>query len=298
MHSIELTAYAKVNLFLKVLGKRKDSYHNIFTIFERISLGDKIKIAKTAGSISLSANKPITKDPKDNIAYKAASLILRHNKVKGGVRIKIEKLTPIAAGLGGGSSDAAAVLNGINKLYNLKMSKVALMKLGSKLGADVPFFILDESFAIGRGIGDRLEPIKTGSKLWHLVVNPGFHVPTKDIYRALDKSRKKGVKHLTSGCSGAKIHSLLEESMDFGTIEPMLHNDLESVVVSRKAVLGSIIRRLAALLGKKAIVSGSGPSLFCLYGTRKEAVKARALLLGSLPAEHRKKWQAFVVRTC
>ena len=86
--------------------------------------------------------------------------------------------------------------------------------------------------------------------------------------------------------------------MDFGTIEPMLHNDLEHVVVAKKAVLGVMIRRLAALLGKKAIVSGSGPSLFCLYGTRKEAVRARALLQGGLPARDRKAWQVFVVRTC
>ena len=172
------------------------------------------------------------------------------------------------------------------------------MKLGSKLGADVPFFILDESFAIGMGIGDRLKTVKTRLGIWHLLVNPGFHVPTKGIYQALDRARIKGVKRLTTGPSGDKIHSLLEEAVDFGTIEPMLHNDLESVVVAKKAVLGVMIRRLAALLGKKAIVSGSGPSLFCLYRTRKEAQKARAVFLDSLPARKRVKWQVFVARTC
>jgi 4-diphosphocytidyl-2-C-methyl-D-erythritol kinase len=298
MSSIELTAHAKVNLFLKVLDKRKDHYHNILTLFERISLGDRIKISKTASGITLSSNRFITKDPKDNIAYKAADLILKHKKVKGGVKIRIDKLTPIAGGLGGGSSDAASALLGINRLYNLRLSKIALMKLGSKLGADVPFFILDESFALGSGIGDKLKPVHTGSKLWHLLINPSFPVPTRDIYQAFDRMRKNSSKRLTSCPSGAKIHFLLEEAMDFGTIEPMLHNDLESVVVAKKAVLGSMIRRLAALLGKKAIVSGSGPSLFCLYSTRKEALRARALFLGSLPARERKVWQAFVVRTC
>lgn len=298
MTSIELTAYAKVNLFLKVLGKRKDSYHNILTLFERISLGDRIKIAKIPRGIVLSSNIPITKDPQDNLAYKAAKLILEHNKVKGGVKIRITKKTPIAGGLGGGSSDAAAVLVGINRLYNLKLTKRMLMGLGLKLGADVPFFILDEKYAIGSGIGEILEVVKSPLRLWHLVLNPGFHVPTKDIYRALDNRRKKASGSLTQGLSGAKIHSLLKDAMDFGTIEPMLHNDLESVVVAKKAVLGNTIRRLAALLGKKSIVSGSGPSLFCLYGTRKEAIRARHAFLASLPARESKKWQAFVVRTC
>jgi 4-diphosphocytidyl-2-C-methyl-D-erythritol kinase len=298
MNTIELTAHAKVNLFLKVLGKRRDSYHNIITLFERISLGDGIKISKTVSGIILSSNKFITKYPKDNLAYKAAEALLNYKKVKGGVKIRINKLTPIAGGLGGGSSDAASVLLGINRLYNLKLTKKALMKLGSRLGADVPFFILEERFALGNGIGDKLKPIKTRSKLWHLLINPSFPVVTKDIYRALDKMRKNSAKRLTSYPSGAKIHSLLEGSMDFGTIEPMLHNDLESIVVAKKAVLGSMIRRLASLLGKKAIVSGSGPSLFCLYSTRKEATRARALFLGSLPARERKVWQAFVVRTC
>jgi 4-diphosphocytidyl-2-C-methyl-D-erythritol kinase len=196
MNSIELTAYAKVNLVLKVLGKRKDSYHNIFTVFERISLGDRITIRKAASGISVSSDKFITKNPKDNLVYKAAELILGLNKVKGGVNIRIIKKTPIAGGLGGGSSDAAAVLTGINRLYGLKMSKLALAKLGSRLGADVPFFILDEKMAIGSGIGDKLKPVRSKVELWHLLINPGFHVPTKGIYQSLDKSPKKSLEVL------------------------------------------------------------------------------------------------------
>jgi 4-diphosphocytidyl-2-C-methyl-D-erythritol kinase len=298
MTSIELTAHAKVNLLLKVLGKRRDSYHDILTIFERISLADKITISKIPAGIRVSSDKFITKDPRDNIVYKAAELILKYSKVKGGVNIAISKKTPIAGGLGGGSSDAASALIGINRLYGLKLDKPQLMRLGSKLGADVPFFILNEKLALGRGIGDRLRPLKTKKVLWHLLINPGFHVPTKDIYRELDKRPKNRSKCLTTSFPDAKIHSLSGRPMDFGTIEPMLHNDLESVVVAKKAVLGNIIKRLAALLGKKAIVSGSGPSVFCLYRTRKEAERARVAFLKSLPARNRDKWQAFVVRTC
>lgn len=298
MASIELTAHAKVNLFLKVLGKRRDSYHNILTIFERISLADRIKISRTRSGISVSSDRPITRDQRDNLVYKAAKLILAYKKVRGGAAMRITKRIPVAAGLGGGSSDAAAALIGINRLYGLKLDNEALMELGSKLGADVPFFISGARAAIGTGIGDRIRPLKAKKALWHLLVNPGFGIPTKDIYKEFDQKVKKEPKCLTMVPSGAKIHSLLGEAVDFGTIEPMLHNDLESIAVAKKAVLGSIIGRLATLLGKKAIVSGSGPSVFCLYSTRKEAQRARSVFVKSLPAGERKRWQVFVVGTC
>ena len=168
MTSIELTAPAKVNLFLKVLGKRKDSYHNLHTFFERIDLCDTIRISKAPQDIIVTSDRPITGDPSDNIAYKAASLILRYAKVQGGARIRIQKRIPMAAGLGGGSSDAAAVLIGLNKLYNLKVNRFTLMRLGAKLGADVPFFLLDAPFAIGKSRGDKLKKADIRLRPWHL----------------------------------------------------------------------------------------------------------------------------------
>lgn len=290
MISIELTAPAKVNLFLRVLGKRKDSYHNILTLFERISLADKIKISKIPKGIRVSSDKLITRNPKDNIAYKAAELLIKHKALKSGVKIDIKKRIPIAAGLGGGSSDAASVLIGINRLFDLKLKKEVLVNLAKQLGADVPFFILETPFAIGRSVGDRLEKVSLKIRPWHLLIYPGFHVSTKDIYKTFDFA-------LTGKHQDAKIRFPLAYSMDFCTLESMLYNDLEKIVKSKKGVIDTIIRRLAYYLDKKAIVSGSGPSLFCLYERRGEAIKGKKRFLRSIPAREKKGWRVFIVRT-
>src|SRR3990167_5476608 len=163
MSSIEIDAPAKVNLYLKVLNKRKDSYHNILTVFERITLSDKIRISKIPNykGIVVTSDRFITKNPKDNLAYKAAELILRYKRINNGVGIAITKRIPVAAGLAGGSSDAAGVLVGINKLFNLKLTTKKMLTLGVSLGADVPFFILKAPFAIGRSKGERLKKMAT-----------------------------------------------------------------------------------------------------------------------------------------
>lgn len=302
MNSIEIPAPAKVNLFLKVLSKRKDSYHNILTLFERISLADIIKITKIPKGIIVKSDKLITRNPKDNLVYKAAELILKHGKIKSGVKIEIKKKIPIAAGLGGGSSDAAAVLIGIDRLFRLKSGDKILTTLGKKLGADVPFFILDTPFAIGRGRGDKLKAVRSKARFWHLLVYPGFKAATKDVYKAFEGSkyltpRQGGVKiqALSSGCGGGSSH--LNLRMNYRNIESMLYNDLEAAAVSKKKSLGRILKGLAHLLGREAIVSGSGPSLFCLYRKRKEAIKAKIKLLKSVPARQKHGWLTFVVGT-
>lgn len=294
MNSITVRAPAKVNLFLKILSKRKDSYHNIHTLFERISLADTIKVSKIPEGIIVRSDRPITRNPKDNLVYKSAQSILKRGRIRSGVRIEIKKKIPIAAGLGGGSSDAAATLIGINKLFNIKLGRSALMSLGKKIGADVPFFMLDTPLAVGKGIGDNLNIIDSKLKLWHLLIYPGFKVNTKDIYRAFDSLERSGSKRLTYGRMGAKIAFPLTGYMD---IESMLYNDLERACVSKKGIIGSILGSLAQLLDRRFIVSGSGPSLFCLYRTGKEAIKARQTVLRSVPAEERSIWQIFVVKT-
>lgn len=302
MNSIEIQAPAKVNLFLKVFSKRKDSYHNILTLFERISLADIIKITKIPKGIIVKSDKLITRNPKDNLVYKAAELILKHGKIKSGVKIEIKKKIPIAAGLGGGSSDAAAALIGIDKLFRLRLDDKILTILGKKLGADVPFFILDTPFAIGMGRGDKLKVVRSKARFWHLLIYPGFKAATKDVYNAFER-----LKYLTPRQGGVKIQALslglgggsssLKLRMDYQHIESMLYNDLERAAVSKKKSLGKILKGLAHLLGREAVVSGSGPSLFCLYRKRKEAVKAKIKVLKSLPARQRHGWLTFVVGT-
>jgi 4-diphosphocytidyl-2-C-methyl-D-erythritol kinase len=294
MTSITVKAPAKVNLFLKVLSKRKDSYHNIHTLFERISLADTIKITRIPKGIIVKSDKFLTGNPKDNLAYKAAEAILKRGKIKSGVRIQIKKRVPVAAGLGGGSSDAASVLMGINKLFGLKFDNKVLISLGRPIGADVPFFLLDTSFAIGKDIGDNLNIIRIREKLWHLLIYPGFKVKTKDIYRVFDVLSGPRSKRLTYGNSGVKICSPLTGYKD---IESMLYNDLEHPCVSEKGIIGRILESLAQLLGRKFIVSGSGPSLFCLYRTGKEALRAKETVLRGMPSRERKDWQIFIVRT-
>jgi 4-diphosphocytidyl-2-C-methyl-D-erythritol kinase len=290
MRTIELTAPAKVNLFLKVLGKRKDSYHNILTLFERIDLCDTITITKARKGITVTSDRPITGNSRDNIACKAAALMLSHAKVRGGVRMRIRKRIPVAAGLGGGSSDAAAVLIGLNKLYDLKINRDTLMRLGAKLGADVPFFLLDTPFAIGRSRGDRLTKASIRLRPWHLLVYPGpFKASTSQVYAAFDRADFA----LTTHKGGAKITL----PKHWNGLDSLLHNDLGCVVAKTRPVIGKVIQCLVASLAKKAIVSGSGPSIFCLYRTRKEALAARKKLLRSVPAGKRKLWQVFIVGT-
>ena len=300
MNSVTLTAPAKVNLFLKVLNKRPDGYHNLSTIFERITLADVITISKRPEGIVISSDKFITRDPKDNLVYKAAALILRYAKIKKGlkrenrgVKIRVTKRIPIAAGLGGGSSDAASVLIGINKLFNMKLKQPELIKLGKKLGADVSFFLLNTPFASGRSRGDVLRKIDRSLKLWHIIVYPGFKLATKDVYEAFDVQPKD----LTTFRRNAKITRSFTGSFDYRSLESMLHNDLQNIAITKKAILGSIIERLASQLGRKAIVSGSGPSVFCLYGKRKEAMAGRKAFLAKLPVAERKRWQVFVAGT-
>ena len=294
MNSLKISAPAKVNLFLKVLSKRKDGYHNIHTLFERISLADVITLKKCPSGITVISDKFITRDPKDNLVYKAAALILVKGRITSGVRIHIKKNIPIAAGLGGGSSDAASVLMGLNKLFNIKLTKREFMGLARRLGADVSFFLLNTPFAVGTGKGDKLEKAHAGARFWHLIINPGFKMPTKGIYEAYDNRRPKG---LTRKGRNVKIQRSLTGSFDHRSHEDMLYNDLEEIAIAKKKVLGSIIERLASHLGRKAIVSGSGPSVFCLYRTGKEAIAAKNRLFSSMPASERKSWQVFIAKT-
>jgi len=293
MNSIKISAPAKVNLFLKVLNRRKDGYHNIITLFERISLADEIEISKIPHGIRFKSDKPITADPKDNLAYKAAESILKYAKAGKGVQVKLKKNIPIAAGLGGGSSDAASTLMGINKLYNLKLGQGVLIKLAKKLGADVPFFILDKPFAIARGIGDRLKVVNSDLVLWHLIVCTGSKISTARIYGMFDASSKC----LTGCASDDKISRSLRQKLDFNTVESMLYNDLKEAAVASAPVTGTILERLAYTTGRRAMMSGSGPSVFCLNRSRKEALKAKRKLLTGLPAGNKNGWQVFITKT-
>jgi 4-diphosphocytidyl-2-C-methyl-D-erythritol kinase len=187
---------------------------------------------------------------------------------------------------------------GINKLFRLRLDGESLLNIGKRLGADVPFFLLDTPFAIGRGRGDILEVVRSKAKFWHLIVKAGSKTSTKDIYGAFDAEYAGTPKRLTLRRGDVRMFSPSKLRMDYAQAEPMLYNDLERAVSLKKGVISGVSKSLARLLGKKMIVSGSGPSLFCLYRTRREAIKARGLVLKSVPERERPDWQIFVANTC
>jgi len=168
------------------------------------------------------------------------------------------------------------------------------------LGADVPFFIFDTPFAVARGVGDRLKKINIGKKLYHILVYPDLKVATKGIYRALDASvarQKPGLTKQSGSLTNRQGGDKIGFPKNWDGLEELLHNDLEAVVVAKNPVVGKTIRCLVSSLGRRVVVSGSGPSVFCLCGTRKEAVRARERLFRSVPARLRKRWQVFIVET-
>ena len=190
-NTLELTSYAKLNLYLKILKKRPDNYHSILTIFERISLQDKIRLKrldkKTIGLTSKGFAVPCGKT---NLIYKTAVLLQNMFKIKAGVDIEVEKNIPVSAGLGGGSSNAAAVFSGLNRLWGLNLPLKKLTELAVDIGADVPFFLRNCSFAIGSNIGDAIKPVNSKINLWHVVVVPRIKVSTPLIYRKWDSINK------------------------------------------------------------------------------------------------------------
>ena len=293
MRSITLHAPAKVNLFLKVYPKRPDGYHDLFTLFERIDLCDTITISGIPSGIEVVSDVPITLDPRDNLVYKAAILVLKRAKIRRGVRIRIRKRIPIAGGLGGGSSDAASTLIGITRLYRTGLSPQQLIRIGAGLGADIPFFLLDRPVALGTGKGDQLMPLPRARKWWHVVVNPGFGVSTKEVYGAYDRMAPA---RLTGSRHNDKIPRYCKIQASSDSFETMMSNDLEPVVVRKHKVIGTIIQRLAIASGRKALLSGSGPSVFCLCPTRKEAMITRRRFLSS-PSATAHGWQVFVAGT-
>lgn len=289
MDRITLRSPAKLNLFLKVLGKNPDGYHKIETVFEKIDLCDRIILTKQKRGIKVISSNPNLPDDETNLAYKAAALLLKKTRSSSGVAIEIKKNIPLAAGLGGGSSNAASVLLGLNKLYGFGLRTKELLTLAKNLGADVAFFIHECSFAKGTARGDRISPIKADLKLWQVLVIPSFGLSTKDVYEALGKLKKT---KLTG--SKAVIDAL--RNKDLTGLNGLLYNSLEEVVLSRHSEISRIKQYLRNIGIEGALVSGSGSAIFGLAKTRKEAMNTEANLRKNILAD-KKKWQVYVVHT-
>ena len=267
MDNLVLRSPAKLNLYLDVLRKRPDGYHDIETVFEKISLFDIISIRKRDKGIKITTNAPNLPVGRKNLAYRAAELLLVKAGFKGGVSIDIKKNIPIAAGLGGGSSNAAVVLLGVNRLLGLGLKKAELIRMGRSLGADVPFFLYNCRFALGTSKGDNISPlyINKDINIWHMVISFDFGVATKTVYDALNL-------RLTQHLYDVKILSLFLLENDLENLGHSLYNKLEEVVLNKY----DEVRAAKELLLKEgaygALLSGSGPSVFGITKTREEAI--------------------------
>ncbi len=225
-----INSYAKLNLYLEILRQRGDGYHSISTLFEKISLCDKIILkSRPDKKINIICKEKNIPKGKSNFAYRSAELLQDKYNTGKGVDIEIIKRIPVGSGLGGGSSNAAAVLLGLNRLWKLSLTQEKLVNLAKKIGSDVPFFIYQCSFAEGRGRGEKIIPIKSLNrlKLWHILVVPKVIVPTAVVYRNWDKL--KGI--LTIPEYDVKILSLALKRKDFSLVERAIFNGLEQVTI-------------------------------------------------------------------
>ncbi len=280
--TLRLKSPAKINLFLNVLKKRPDGYHEIETLFERISLSDEVILSPAKSGIHVESDSRGIPKGSRNIAHRAAKLLKDTFHVHEGVRITIRKKIPVSAGLGGGSSNAATVLLGLNKLWKLGLSKGELVKLGARLGSDVPFFLLETPFCLARGRGEKLRKIKGPiRKIWHVVIKPSFGTSTKKAYSVLEASfltpKKTDVKML--------LHSIHEGRSD--ALSKLLTNSLECAVYSTLKIKEKLLAQGA--LG--ALMSGSGSAVFGVYKDRQTAFKAARVL------RKNRAWKVFVAST-
>jgi 4-diphosphocytidyl-2-C-methyl-D-erythritol kinase len=271
MNSITLDAPAKINLYLDVLSKRKDSYHNISTIFCKTKLSDHITVCLMGKGVSVSCNHPALSNPRQNLAYKAACLMKKQFKLSTGLDIEIKKNIPIAAGLGGGSSDAASVVAAINSLLCLNLTRNRLMGIGSLIGADAGFFLSGYNCAIGRGIGDRLERVNITSNMNILLLVPKISIYTKSIYKQLSLRLTKPTVDVNM------LARILMRKNWPNRLAHSLYNRLEDIVLPLYPITKEGKRALLDFTDK-VLLSGSGPSIFGIFKTRKEAEQAKTAL--------------------
>jgi 4-diphosphocytidyl-2-C-methyl-D-erythritol kinase len=261
---ITLKAHAKINLCLYITGIRGDGYHLIDSIFMPVGIYDIIKISKSTGGIDLLCDGDIPNGPQ-NTAYKAAALLMECAGFAG-VAIDIKKNIPHMAGLGGGSSDAAAVLIGINELYDLGISRDELLEIAIKIGADVPFF-LGEGAAKVTGIGERIIPLNIKAKLNLVIVKPKQSLSTPEVFHVYDKLGKQDIKNSNELISALK-------ACDIASIAANAGNDLQEAAQSLCPQIRDEISALNKYGAKAALMTGSGSCVFGIYDTREAAKEA------------------------
>ena len=267
MKKIKLKAYGKINLGLDVLGKRDDGYHDLDMVMQSVDVYDNITITKNkTGEITVKSNTSNIPNDESNLAYKAAKLLTSEFEIKKGVDIEIEKNIPISGGMAGGSTDCAAVLKGMNKLFKLRLSEKELMDRGVKLGADVPFCIMGKT-ARAEGIGEVLTPIPNKMKGYIVLAKPPISVSTGFVYGRIDEVEVKNKPD-----TEAMIKALKKK--DLKGLADSICNVLEEVTIPDYPIVQEIKDKLMANGALNAMMTGSGPTVFGLFDDKKKATAA------------------------
>lgn len=258
-----LNAPAKINWYLLVINKREDGYHNIVSLMHCIDLFDVLTF-EDADTIELHSDLKVPVE--DNLVYKAAAVVKNYTSYKRGARIKLEKEIPLTAGLGGGSSDAAYTILGLDRLWKLKLKYEEMMKLAAKIGSDVPFF-LNGSLSLVEGRGDKVKQLSLESTIPLLLVKPDIPISASWAYNAL-------VGKLTKRSVDFRIFIQTLEIKDFQSLQYMIFNDLEPQVVREYPAVEEIKTRLSENGALLSSLSGSGPTVFGVFDSEESARKA------------------------
>jgi len=260
---VTVEANAKINLTLDILGKRPDGFHEVAMVMQSIGLHDTLTMEKTDGAIELSINVPWLKADEKNLAWRAAEVVRQEYGLKGGVRIELIKRIPVAAGLAGGSADAAAVLKGMNELYDLQMREEKICELGARLGSDIPFCIMGGTM-LATGRGEKLTRLSDMPETWVVLAKPRISVSTAWAYQNYDEQ-------------GAEKHpdnEAIKRAITRGNrkaIAGLLCNVLESVTIKKYDVIADYKQMMLEYGAMASMMSGSGPTVFGLARNREQA---------------------------
>ena len=273
------TSPCKFNLFLDVIDRRADGFHEVVTIIEPLSLSDRLHLRETSGKMEVYTDHPGIPDGPDNIVYQAAQLIREEAGVKRGVVIRIEKRVPAAAGLGGGSANAARTLLRLNELWELNLSRQTMVRLSAKLGSDVPFF-LNPTTSLCRGRGEESTPLPPTPNFWSVLINPGFPISTRWAYEQLEVSGPRPPHQNLE-----IIIDALKRS-DLSTLGNSLYNIFQEVLELRIPRLHEILDFFRNNNTLGTILSGSGSTVIGLVATELEARSLAKLARFTFPEDY------------
>ena len=289
MNRIQMKALAKVNLGLDVIRRREDGYHEVKMIMQTVRLYDRIILEKTQKGISMETNLSFLPVNEQNIAYRAAKMLMDEFHIQSGLHIKIDKHIPVAAGMAGGSTDGAAVLYGVNKIFELGLTKRQLMERGVKLGADVPYCIM-RGTVLSEGIGEILTPVPSLPDCHILIAKPPVSVSTKHVYEnlKLDKIEKHpDIDGMVEALRMEELHGVTQR----------MENVLETVTIPEHPEIQQIKDLMIKEGALNALMSGSGPTVFGIFDDREKGMRARDLLRKSSLVRHTYLVRPFNIRS-